>query len=701
MKKTFVFILLGILLLSSLSFVKADIQQVTSGDAPFSLSSWLKHNLGIGVEYSIVGDARSCDDYPERDWNNLQAGSYTVVQIGAYCDDGGLIDTYSNGWNPYKEFGNDIGFTCTSANAPCNIEIYCCPYGWCGNDDDCEDWVGGGSECEHSNERDNHITLDFGTWSWCTEEESVDCWYIENYQCNKRTYNGQTECPPTYQGWTLYDSLSECNGQKCTSGQTKCKSSTVRQICSSGRWTDENCGTGKVCSNGVCIDGTPQKCSDGTNYGSCSTTKPKYCDNGNLVNRCVTCGCTSGTCQSNGSCSVCTPNCPNANTITCGSPIPDGCGGTCTGKGTKCNSGYTCTNNQCIQNQQNAIFQITKTFSKTSGKPGDSIPVSVTVKNIGTVQGSYYVEAGIAPKGWSGYSLVSPNLFEPFAITYSYYKCCAANEFYDGAVVVLAPNEQTSFNLNPKVPNTNSKNGCNNKEIAWSGYTNDYWIGFNACNNCYGEANHNCSIAEWSTTFTVDKPAGYCETDADCTSPKTCANNKCEEPVETCGNTICAGAESCDTCNDCACGTNEVCLSGTCRTDNPPSNESICGDDFCDLATEGCSTCSADCGCGSGYNCQGNSCVPSVEPGSCGDGTCGTGENCGNCLDDCYCSSNQECSNSQCSGTQGNQGGSVDLSFLTKEYKIAGVNLSLWIWIVGGFVVLMILGAVMKGGKKS
>lgn len=44
-------------------------------------------------------------------------------------------------------------------------------------------------------------------------------------------------------------------------------------------------------------------CSDGTAYGSCSTTKPKYCDNGVLVDKCSTCGCSSGyECQSDGSC---------------------------------------------------------------------------------------------------------------------------------------------------------------------------------------------------------------------------------------------------------------------------------------------------------------------------------------------------------------------------------------------------------------
>ena len=44
-------------------------------------------------------------------------------------------------------------------------------------------------------------------------------------------------------------------------------------------------------------------CSDGTAYSQCSATKPKYCDNGNLVDKCSVCGCPSGyNCQSDGEC---------------------------------------------------------------------------------------------------------------------------------------------------------------------------------------------------------------------------------------------------------------------------------------------------------------------------------------------------------------------------------------------------------------
>ncbi len=45
------------------------------------------------------------------------------------------------------------------------------------------------------------------------------------------------------------------------------------------------------------------KCSDGTVYGECSTTKPEYCVNGLLTNNCDFCGCPSGqNCQADGTC---------------------------------------------------------------------------------------------------------------------------------------------------------------------------------------------------------------------------------------------------------------------------------------------------------------------------------------------------------------------------------------------------------------
>lgn len=53
---------------------------------------------------------------------------------------------------------------------------------------------------------------------------------------------------------------------------------------------------------GICEDAVG-KCLDGTAYGQCTATKPKYCQDGGLVNKCQTCGCPTGQiCQADGAC---------------------------------------------------------------------------------------------------------------------------------------------------------------------------------------------------------------------------------------------------------------------------------------------------------------------------------------------------------------------------------------------------------------
>ena len=65
--------------------------------------------------------------------------------------------------------------------------------------------------------------------------------------------------------------------------------------------------------NKICVEGSSDcqtnvtnvtiTCSDGTQNNQCSTTKPKYCSNGNLVENCGLCGCQTGkTCSATGAC---------------------------------------------------------------------------------------------------------------------------------------------------------------------------------------------------------------------------------------------------------------------------------------------------------------------------------------------------------------------------------------------------------------
>jgi len=49
----------------------------------------------------------------------------------------------------------------------------------------------------------------------------------------------------------------------------------------------------------------PGACSDGTAHEHCSLNKPKYCNNGNLIDKCQQCGCSSDKiCRIDGSCSI-------------------------------------------------------------------------------------------------------------------------------------------------------------------------------------------------------------------------------------------------------------------------------------------------------------------------------------------------------------------------------------------------------------
>lgn len=70
-------------------------------------------------------------------------------------------------------------------------------------------------------------------------------------------------------------------------------------------------------------------CLDGTPYNSCSSSKPKYCSNGVLINKASLCGCPSGQVASGDACTT---------------PTPSGC----QYNNPLCSSDYQCVNNQCV-----------------------------------------------------------------------------------------------------------------------------------------------------------------------------------------------------------------------------------------------------------------------------------------------------------------------------------------------------------------
>lgn len=189
-------------------------------DVPFSLKSWFIHFFGL-QDFSIVGDYRQCDRYPERTFT-YEYGEAMYVDSADYCSSGyGLINFFTGGWNPVAEKRDSISIS--SCNVPpCHIEVYCCPFDECDSNSDCEDWYGAGSECIKSYEDDPNIAYEYDHFHYCTEPSGVQvtCWYYpgSGSSCSSRTYIGDEACPSTYMSYILYDSKSTCEGNIPTNG---------------------------------------------------------------------------------------------------------------------------------------------------------------------------------------------------------------------------------------------------------------------------------------------------------------------------------------------------------------------------------------------------------------------------------------------------------------------------------------------------
>ncbi len=153
--------------------------------------------------------------------------------------------------------------------------------------------------------------------------------------------------------------------QKCSDGTLYNQCSTNKPFyCENGNLIDKcsicGCPANTVCQDGNCV--VQQRCSDGTLYGQCSTNKPKYCDNGNLIDKCATCNCPSNqACQTDGSCKTaitcqneCSQiglkGCSNNGYQTCGNYDTDEC--LEWSSITDCLQNTICQNGICIQQEQ-------------------------------------------------------------------------------------------------------------------------------------------------------------------------------------------------------------------------------------------------------------------------------------------------------------------------------------------------------------
>ena len=150
-------------------------------------------------------------------------------------------------------------------------------------------------------------------------------------QCSSKGLGYQTCGDYNLDGCLEWSLITSCNAEEtCNNGacraSTSCTDECVlnTRICSGngyqicGNYDSDSCTEysfvtpctqNQICSNGICsgTSVTQSKCSDNTDYNKCSSSQPRYCDNGVLIDKCNLCGCSNnGQCLADGSCIVVT-----------------------------------------------------------------------------------------------------------------------------------------------------------------------------------------------------------------------------------------------------------------------------------------------------------------------------------------------------------------------------------------------------------
>jgi len=121
----------------------------------------------------------------------------------------------------------------------------------------------------------------------------VSCGCMSSYGCNSTS--GLCYVPTQPSNQTQNQTQPTCSDR---TAYNSC-SLTLPKYCSNGTLTDKcsscGCPSGQSCNytDSSCYASTTpgQRCTDGTAYGVCSKTAPKYCDNGQLKDKCSYCGC--------------------------------------------------------------------------------------------------------------------------------------------------------------------------------------------------------------------------------------------------------------------------------------------------------------------------------------------------------------------------------------------------------------------------
>ena len=365
--------------------------------------------------------------------------------------------------------------------------------------------------------------------------------------------------------------------------------------------------TGENASNIIPI------CSDGTKYGECSTTKPKYCYGGSFINKCKSCGCQSGN-----SCNSVSNNCDTAGgNITCFSSLD--CGNSqFTGNYYCSNSyitrnyvNYTClnpgtTSSSCVSsNTQVTLTYCNPSLNQTcvNGYSSCQITVDITPPTISitsplngaNVSGLIYVNAtasdnigvvGIQFK-LDGINLGTQDTTAPYFILWN--TSTASNGAHTLVALALdaAGNNATSIvvvTISNGVPDTTPPTVSITIPISGSKVNGSITISANASDNVgvvgvqFKLDSLNLGAEDtiapysilWNTsstngihtlTATARDAAGNTKTSASVSVNVTnsiknfiCGNSVCEDPYEYYGNCLTDCASSCP---DTICGNNE------------------------------------------------------------------------------------------------------------------------------------------------
>jgi len=246
--KVFIIGIVLVMLVGTIGFVLAQEVKVGEGPSSFNFITWFKKTFGIST-FSIVGDYRQCDRQP-RETLYYNKGDLMDIKVSDYSSSKyGLINVFRGDWSTIGEWKDTFRATCAT-DKKCIVEVYSCPFDECTSNFQCRNWYGSGSECKTKNANDPNIVYQSGsTFNYCTEpdEEEVTCYYYQSgSSCSTRTYIGDTKCPATYMGYTLYSSKSACEATIpiCLSGQNKCEGQTY-YICSNSNWQSQGLVDGK------------------------------------------------------------------------------------------------------------------------------------------------------------------------------------------------------------------------------------------------------------------------------------------------------------------------------------------------------------------------------------------------------------------------------------------------------------------------